>query len=93
VERAQRAAGRGQVEAGRRAPAVPDQGYRSDWLPWVLPLLLRLAHIRVAQTWHEIMPWECEAFPLPCAGAVVVVRPTTSNQQPAGVAGSWQTGG
>jgi glycosyltransferase involved in cell wall biosynthesis len=54
----------------------PTQGYRSDWLPWVLPLLLRLAQLRVAQTWHEIMPMGRRSFPL-ClaAGAVVVVRP------------------
>ncbi len=54
----------------------PTQGYRSDWLPWILPLLLRLAHVRVVQTWHEIMPMGRRSLPL-CftAGAVVVVRP------------------
>jgi len=54
----------------------PTQGYRSDWLPWVLPLLLRLVRIRVVQTWHEFMPMGLRSLPL-CftAGAVVVVRP------------------
>src|SRR5439155_3685952 len=54
----------------------PTQGYGSRWLPWVLPLLLRLAHIRVVQTWHEIMPMGLRSLPLCFApGAVVVVRP------------------
>ena len=54
----------------------PTQGYRSDWLPWVLPLLLRLVRIRVVQTWHEFMPMGLRSLPL-CftPGAVVVVRP------------------
>ena len=54
----------------------PTQGYRSDWLPWVLPLLLRLVRIRVVQTWHEIMPMGLRSLPL-CftPGTVVVVRP------------------
>jgi glycosyltransferase involved in cell wall biosynthesis len=55
---------------------LPTQGYRSDWLPWILPLLLRLAGIRVVQTWHEIMPMGLRSLPLCFSqGAVVVVRP------------------
>jgi len=54
----------------------PTQGYRSDWLPWVLPLLLRLVSIRVVQTWHEIMPMGLRSLPLCFSpGPVVVVRP------------------
>jgi len=54
----------------------PTQGYRSHWLPWILPLLLRLARIRVVQTWHEVMPMGLRSLPLCFApGPVVVVRP------------------
>jgi glycosyltransferase involved in cell wall biosynthesis len=54
----------------------PTQGYRSGWLPWILPLLLLLARIRVVQTWHEIMPMGKRSFPLCFSpGAIVVVRP------------------
>ncbi len=39
----------------------PTQGYFGEplpWLPWLLPLCLRLAGISVVQTWHEIYsPW------------------------------------
>jgi glycosyltransferase involved in cell wall biosynthesis len=39
----------------------PTQGYLGKplpWLPWLLPLHLRLAGISVVQTWHEIYsPW------------------------------------
>ena len=55
---------------------LPTQGYRSGWLPWVFPLLLRLSRIRVVQTWHEFMPMGLRSLPLfLTAGAVVVVRP------------------
>lgn len=54
----------------------PTQGYRSGWLPWVFPLLLRLVRVRVVQTWHEIMPMGMRSLPLCFAlDAVVVVRP------------------
>jgi glycosyltransferase involved in cell wall biosynthesis len=54
----------------------PSQGYRSHWLPWVLPLLLRLIGIRAVQTWHEFMPMGRRSLPLLLApGTVVVVRP------------------
>jgi hypothetical protein len=54
----------------------PTQGYRSRWLPWVLPILLRLVGIRAVQTWHEFMPMGLRSLPLLLApGTVVVVRP------------------
>jgi glycosyltransferase involved in cell wall biosynthesis len=56
----------------------PTQGYRSGWLPWALPLLLRLAGLRVAQTWHEFMPMGSYLFSLLlclATGPVIVVRP------------------
>lgn len=54
----------------------PSQGYRSHWLPWFLPLLLRLVGFRAVQTWHEFMPMGRRSLPLLVApGPVVVVRP------------------
>jgi len=55
----------------------PTQGYESRWLPWFLPLLLRLSSVRVVQTWHEIMPMGLRSLPL-CLTRddVVVVRPS-----------------
>src|ERR1700722_2066745 len=32
---------------------TPTQGYGSSWVPRILPLLCRLAGLRVVQTWHE----------------------------------------
>lgn len=34
----------------------PTQGYARSWMPWLLPLWLRLAAIPVVQTWHEVYP-------------------------------------
>jgi glycosyltransferase involved in cell wall biosynthesis len=54
----------------------PTQGYRSGWLPWIFPLLLRLSGFRVVQTWHEFTPMGLRGLPLCLApGPAIVVRP------------------
>lgn len=54
----------------------PTQGYRLEWLPWILPLMLWLKRFRVVQTWHEIMPMGLRGLPLCLApGTAIVVRP------------------
>lgn len=34
----------------------PTQGYADDWLPWMLPLVMRIIGLHVVQTWHEFLP-------------------------------------
>jgi glycosyltransferase involved in cell wall biosynthesis len=55
----------------------PTQGYGRRFLPWLLPLLLRLRAVRLVATWHEYFgEWLPRALPSAMvAAAVVVVRP------------------
>lgn len=55
----------------------PAQGYGSHHLPYLLPLLLRLAGVRNIQTWHEYRPeWNpIHLLNALLARAIVVVRP------------------
>ena len=56
----------------------PTQGYGSGWLPWILPLFLRLMKIQQVHTWHEFLPMGCHrhsALIALCCEGVIVVRP------------------
>ncbi len=55
----------------------PTQGYGRRYLPWILPLLLRLRGIRIVSTWHEYFDgWLPRALPSALASAaIIVVRP------------------
>jgi glycosyltransferase involved in cell wall biosynthesis len=55
----------------------PTQGYGRRFLPWILPLLLRLRGTRIIATWHEYFAeWLPRALPSAlAASAVIVVRP------------------
>ncbi len=55
----------------------PTQGYKRRFLPWILPLLLRVHAVRIVATWHEYFSeWLPRALPSAlAASAVIVVRP------------------
>lgn len=55
----------------------PTQGYGIGWLPWVLPVLLKLQGIPVVQTWHEFIQRQNTRDWALIAGmsSAIVVRP------------------
>lgn len=62
----------------------PTQGYGSGWLPWLLPLLLKLQGIPFVQTWHEFMPMKStrDWALIAGMGRVIVVRPNYRKTMP-----------
>ncbi|OGT17752.1 MAG: hypothetical protein A3J49_18435 [Gallionellales bacterium RIFCSPHIGHO2_02_FULL_57_16] len=62
----------------------PTQGYGSGWLPWLLPLLLKLQGVPIVQTWHEFMPMKSSRDWALIAGRdrVIVVRPNYREMMP-----------
>jgi glycosyltransferase involved in cell wall biosynthesis len=63
----------------------PSQGYASQLGPWLLPLALRIAGLRVIQTWHEYVPGPLSMRPLLLALAgndALVVRPDYEKRLP-----------
>ena len=56
----------------------PTQGYSNGLLPWLLPALLFLFNVKVAQTWHEYyITWRLRCLSIPKAlvpGGLIVVR-------------------
>lgn len=56
----------------------PTQGYGGSWLPWFLPVFLRLMRVTQVHTWHEFLPMGCHrnsALIALCCDGVIVVRP------------------
>lgn len=61
----------------------PTQGYGASWLPWFLPVFLRLMGIMQVHTWHEFLPMgrRSALMALYCDG-VIVVRPRYKESMP-----------
>jgi glycosyltransferase involved in cell wall biosynthesis len=56
----------------------PSHGYAPYWLPWTLPLVLRVVGFRVVQTWHEFLPMgghKSSLLPSVACDTAIVVRP------------------
>jgi glycosyltransferase involved in cell wall biosynthesis len=63
----------------------PTQGYGDDWLPWFLPVFLRLMRITQVHTWHEFLPMGSHrhsALIALCCDGVIVVRPRYKESMP-----------
>jgi len=63
----------------------PTQGYEGGWLPWFLPVFLRLIKMPQVHTWHEFLPMGCHrhsALLALCCEGVIVVRPRYKESMP-----------
>jgi glycosyltransferase involved in cell wall biosynthesis len=63
----------------------PTQGYGANWLPWFLPVFLRVMRITQVHTWHEFLPMGCHrhsALIALCCDGVIVVRPRYKESTP-----------
>jgi glycosyltransferase involved in cell wall biosynthesis len=60
----------------------PTQGYAHYWLPWTLPLALRILGFRVAQTWHEFLGYKRSFLPYIACDTAIAVRPNFTQHIP-----------